>query len=286
MALLAILLGIFLERFLGSLEEMRRFSWLDLLAQQVRRQPWADGPAGVAAVVLTPVLAVLLLGALFHAIGWPLFFLFAVLVLLYCFGPRDLEAEVEAFLDARERGDEESAMLYAGDLLGTTAVDNSRKLTRAMLETMLAEANERFFAVMFWFIVLGPVGAALYRVSALLQRRAAEEQSDYAAALRRLHHILAWLPARLTALGYALSGSFVDAMHYWREEAPKWLEDSRFILVASGFGALRYQPAEDDESLDLKEEDSYVREALALIRRAALVWLVLLAVFTLAGWAS
>lgn len=284
MALIAILLGIFLERFLGSLEEMRRFSWLDLLAQQVRRQPWADGPAGVAAVVLVPVLAVLLLGALFSAIGWPLFFLFAVLVLLYSFGPRDLEAEVEAFLDARERGDEESAMLYAGDLLGSTSVDNSRKLTRAMLETMLAEANERFFGVVLWFIVLGPVGALLYRVSALMQRSTAAEQSAFAGAARRLHHILAWLPARLAALGYALSGNFVDAMHYWREEAPKWLEDSRFILVASGFGALRYQPVDDEDvPADLAEEDSYIREALALIRRAALVWLAVLAIFTLAG---
>ncbi|WP_127475967.1 regulatory signaling modulator protein AmpE [Sulfurivermis fontis] len=284
MALLTILLCVFLERLLGSLEEMRRFGWLDLLMQQVRRQPWADGPAGVAVVVLIPVLTVLLLGVLFHAIGWPLFFLFAVLVLLYSFGPRDLEAEVEAFLEARERGDEESAMLYAGDMLGNTTVDSSGKLTRVMLETMLAEANERFFGVVLWFILLGPVGALLYRVAVLVRRGSASEASGFAAAAQRLHQILAWLPARLTALAYALSGSFVDAMHYWREEAGKWLEDSRFILVASGFGALRYQPAEDDGvTPDLAEEDSYIREALALIRRAALVWLVVLAVFTLAG---
>jgi membrane protein required for beta-lactamase induction len=287
MTLIAILISILFERFLGSLEEMRRFDWFDALVTQVRLRPWSDGPAGAAAAVLVPVLGVLLLGALFSAVGWPLFFLFAVLVLLYSFGPRDLEAEVEAFLEARERGDEESAFLHAGDLLGSAPVDSSRKLTRAMLETMLVEANERFLGVIFWFILLGPVGALLYRLSCHLRRSHDSEQSDFAAAARRMHHILAWLPARLTALGYALSGSFVDAMHYWREEAPKWLEDSRFILIASGFGALRYQPADDEEApLDLAEEDSYIRETLALIRRAALVWLALLAVFTLAGWAA
>ncbi len=287
MTLIAILLSILLERFLGSLEEMRRFGWFDVLLTRIRRQPWADGSAGVAAVLLVPVVAVLLLGALFNALGWPLFFLFAVLVLLYSFGPRDLEAEVEAFLDARERGDEESAFLHAGDLLGSAQVESSRKLTRAMLETMLVEANERFLGVIFWFILLGPVGALLYRLSCRLRRGAETEQSAFTAAAQRMHHILAWLPARLTALGYALSGSFVDAMHYWREEAPKWLEDSRFILIASGFGALRYQPVEDEDvPLDLAEEDSYIRETLALIRRAALVWLALLAVFTLAGWAA
>lgn len=284
MTLLTLLLCLFLERLLGSLEEMRRFGWLDLLVQQVRRWPWADGPAGVTVVVLLPPLAVWLLGVLSRAIGWPLFFLFAVLVLLYSLGPRDLEAEVEAFLDARERGDEEAAMLYAADMLGSTSVDGSAKLTRAMLETMLAEANERFFAVVFWFILLGPVGALLYRVAVLARRGSVGEASGFAAAAQRLHQILAWLPARLTALAYALSGSFVDAMHTWREEAAKGLEGSRFILVASGFGALRYQPAEEDGVVpDLAEEDSYIHEALALIRRAALVWLVVLAVFTLAG---
>lgn len=287
MTLIALLLSIFLERFLGSLEEMRRFGWFDALAIQVRRQSWGDGVMGVAVVVLLPVLAVLLLGAALSAIGWPLFFLFAVLVLLYSFGPRDLEAEVEAFLAARERGDEESAMLHAAELLGSSEVGSSRKLTRALLETMLAEANERFLGVVFWFIVLGPVGALLYRLSGLLRRDTTVESSEFAAAALRLHHILAWLPARLAALGYALSGSFVDAMHYWREEAPKWLEDSRFILIACGLGALRYQPPEDEDlPVDLAEEDSYIREGLALIRRAALVWLAILAIFTLAGWAG
>ena len=63
--------------------------------------------------------------------------------------------------------------------------------------------------------------------------------------------------------------------------------DNDVVLVASGFGALRYQPPEDEDApLDLAEEDSYIREGLALIRRAALVWLAILAIFTLAGWAS
>lgn len=284
MALLAILLGIFLERFLGSLEEMRRFGWFHALVNQVRRQSWGDGPGGVAVGILLPLLVVLLASALLGAAGWPLLFLFAVSVLLYSFGPRDLEAEVEAFLDARARGDEEAAMLYATDVLGGAEAGNADKLIHGMVEAMLAEAHERFFGVVFWFIVLGPVGALLYRLCSVLRQSTEAEQSAFAEAARRLHHILAWLPARLTALGYALSGSFVDAMHYWREEAPKWLEDSRFILIASGFGALRYQPAEDAEvPPDLAEEDSYVGEALALIRRAALVWLAVLAIFTLAG---
>ena len=287
MALIAILLAIFVERFLGSLEELRRFEWFSALVTWVRGLSWSDGPGGVALAVALPVFAVFLVNHFLAALWWPLAFLFALLVLLYCFGPKDLEAEVEAFLDARERGDEESACLHANDLLGTSEVDNSRRLTRAVLQTVLVEANERFLGVIFWFVVLGPTGALLYRLACQLNSDFAGNDAVFAVAVRRLHHILEWVPARLTALGYALSGSFVDAMHYWRHDAAKWQEDGRGILVASGFGALRYQPVEDDDSpVDIDEENSYIREALAMVRRAVLVWLAVLALLTLAGWAG
>ena len=287
MALIAILLAIFIERFLGSLEELRRFDWFNGIITWVRASAWSDGPGGVAVVVAIPVFGVFLVSYFLTALWWPLAFLFALLVLLYCFGPRDLEAEVEAFLDARERGDEESAFLHARDLLGSAEVDNSRRMTRTVLETVLVEANERFLGVIFWFVLLGPTGALLYRLSCQLNSDFAGNDAAFAGAVRRLHHILEWLPARLTSLAYALSGSFVDAMHYWRTDVANLQEAGRGILVASGFGALRYQPMDDDESpIDIDEENSYIREALALVRRGVLVWLAVLALLTLAGWAS
>lgn len=287
MALIAILLSIAIERFLGTLEDLRRFTWFETLVRIVRGYAWSDGPLGVVVAGLLPLLAVVLTGYLLHGLWWPLAFLFGLLVLLYSFGPKDLEAEVEAFIEARERDDEESAMLHAGDLLQNTEVANSRQLTRAILETLLVEANGRFLAVIFWFVLLGPAGALLYRLACQLRSQHDSEASGFALSARKLHHILDWAPARLTALAYALSGSFVDAMHHWRSEAGKWSEECRVILIVSGFGALRYRPAEDEDApLDIAEENSYISEALAMVRRAVLVWLALLALLTLAGWAS
>lgn len=287
MALIAILLSIAIERFLGSMEELRRFDWFDALVRKVRGYAWSDGPLGVVVAVLLPVLGILLIGFVLRVVWWPLAFLFALLVLLFSFGPRDLEAEFETLLEARERDDEESAVLHADALLGDRAVEDSRQLTRTLLETLLVEANERFLGVIFWFIILGPAGALLYRLTSHLQRQAGDEAAGFAMAARKLHHILAWLPARLTALAYALSGSFVDAMHQWRSEVANWSGPSRVILIASGFGALRYRPGGDEESpLDIAEENSYIREALAMVRRAVVVWLAVLALLTLAGWAG
>jgi len=286
MTLLTILLSLILERLFGSMAELRRFGWFDWLVMQLRQKPWADGSAGVAVVVLIPLLLVFLLAAMLQALGGFFLFLFALVVLLYSFGPGDLEAEVEAFVEARRRGDEEAAMLYARDLLGDDPVDNSGQLTRLMLEASLAEANNRFFAVVFWFVLLGPVGALLYRLAAILHRREMADTAGFNLAAQRLYQIMLWLPARLVAVSYALSGSFVDAMQQWHEQTGHWLEDSHFVLVATGLGALRYHPADNDDALlDLAEENSYIQEAMSLIRRAALLWLVVLAVAVVAGLA-
>jgi len=50
---------------------------------------------------------------------------------------------------------------------------------------------------------------------------------------------------------------------------------------------LRFRPESEDEAeVDLAEENSYVHEAVALVRRAVIVGLAVLALLTLAGWAG
>ena len=286
MALIAILLSILIERFLGSLEEMRRFDWFDALLAWVRGFSWSDGAVGAAAAVGVPALAVMLAAPLFHAPWWPPPFLFALLVLIFCLRPPDLGAQGEAFPCAARPRRARPARVHARDLLGDAEVTNSRQLTRAMMEAVLVDANERFLGIFFWFVVLGPAGALLYRLSSQLSG-GLDGDSDFVAAARRLHYLLAWLPARLTALCYALSGNFVEAMHHWRLHVSEWQEEGRTILVASGFGALRFLPEPEEETeVDLAEENSYVHEAVALVRRAVIVGLAVLALLTLAGWAS
>lgn len=86
----------------------------------------------------------------------------------------------------------------------------------------------------------------------------------------------------MCALAYALAGSFVEALHAWRSQRGSWQETSRKVLIASGLGAMGYVQGEEEAS---QEHDiAMVHEALALVRRAVLVFLSVLALFTLAGW--
>jgi membrane protein required for beta-lactamase induction len=284
MALIAILISLVAERLLGSMEELRRFDWFYAYhrraAARLAQVRVLNGPLGVL-LLLLPLIAPVVAIDYYLSGVWLLFGLaFAVLVLLFCFGPRDLEAEVEAFVDARTRDDEESACWHASELLGDEEVESSAEVTQRIMQNIFVEANERLLAIVFWFVLLGPGGALLYRLSSLFQQQSEQGDGVHEAGVR-LHLLLAWLPARLCAVSYALAGSFVEALHGWRGTDSSWFESSRDILIASGFGALRIEPGEIEDDSRACEQ---INESMSLVRRAVLVFLSLIALFTLAGW--
>jgi len=160
-----------------------------------------------------------------------------------------------------------------------------------LIESMLEMANERLMAVLFWFVILGPMGAIIYRITVELEQRTrGEENSDgLNEAATRLRAIMNWLPARITALIYAIAGSFVDALRLWKEKSGEWSDDwvasNRGVLIASGVGALNFNHLyAADEELDREVAKGQVVQALALIRRSIIVWLTVLAFMTLGGW--
>jgi membrane protein required for beta-lactamase induction len=285
MALIAIFISLVLERILGSLEELRRFGWFlayyRWAAPRLARLRGLNGALGILLLLLPLIAPVVALDYYLDGLGPLLGLAFAVLTLLYCFGPHDLEAEVEAFIDAHDRGDEESACWHASELLGDEELICEGGETPRIMANIFVEANERLLAIVCWFILLGPAGALLYRLSSQVPQAAAQEEDAIGEAGRRLHQLLGWLPARLCAIAYALAGSFVDAIHGWRSVESGWLEGSREVLINSGFGALRF---ESDETQENRRSAESVGESLALVRRAVLVFLALLAFATLAGW--
>ena len=197
-----------------------------------------------------------------------------------------LEAEVEAFVDARERGDEESAEWHAASLLGDDRPENSHALTRSLMEHIFVETNERLLGVIFWFVILGPAGAILYRLSCQAKFIQRDNSGDFALSVRHLHDILAWVPARICALGYALSGSFEDAILTWRKEAPEYSDVTRGVLMSAGFGALQKERWNGSDETHPEMSTENIKETMTLIKRTQLVCLAIMALFTLAGWLS
>lgn len=301
MTLLALLLGLVIERLVTHLLHLREPRWLDGYFDWGFRHfqvPARGRPLTALTMIfcLLPVVPVAIVAWLFADVLLSLPYLaFAFFILIVSLGPRDLKAEIDDYCAARERGDDEEARRIAKALLEDDAIRRPGPAREALEEAILVQSNNRIFGVIFWFMVFGPAGAWLFRVSDLMRRRAVFESErlcpvdgqgrTYLEATRTLHAILAWLPARITALLFPLAGSFDEAMAGWREfyatAKGEILLMNDHVLVCVGKGALRpvlaAAPSGDPDIWT-------VRATGRLVTRTLVIWLVVLSVFTLLGW--
>lgn len=292
MALLVILLALFAERVWPDVEELRSFAWFERLADRQRRSVGGAGRGslGVVAITLLPILAVAMIHALLDEVLVVLGLLFAAGILLYSLGPRELDREVHRFLNTWERGDEITALDYAQRIHGVTGTSfHAASPERSVVEGILVAGHERWFGVIFWFMVLGPLGALWYRLACLLRERCLrlEGEDTFRDTALTMHHILAWIPVRLTLLSYALAGSFADTFEALRSEDPGWKSGWRAsnqqLLIHGGLGALQL---EQELKVGGSAETHHVRAALGLVLRTLIIAVAVIAVITLGTWIS
>jgi len=301
MHLIALLIGLVVERLATQLFHLRRLRWLDRIIDagfhQASRLPnWpALVPVLIIAVLLAlPVLAiVLLLGDLL--LGFP-YLLLGIVVLFFSLGPQDIGEDVDEYCKAIEDGDKERVAATAKAIIESDVPDNTLERIHRVEEAVCVQANNRLFAVIFWFVLLGPPGAWIYRVTDLIRRRAVfaatrEDQAEgncerLRQAATVLHGWLAWIPARLTAIGYAAAGNFDTAIGAWRapteEAADSPLQYNEHLLARVGVAALALvdDPDEDLVSRGIRGASAANR----MVFRLLLIWAVVIAAMTLYGW--
>jgi AmpE protein len=301
MNLIALLIGIVIERLATQLFHWRRLRWLERLIDRgfdrARRSPQVPALLVVVLMVVFLALPVFLVTFLLgDALFGFAYLALAIVVLFFSLGPKDIGEEVNDYCTALEEQDEARIHQTATALVeGDVPVDMLERI-HCVEAAVTVQANNRLFAVIFWFMVLGPLGAWIYRVTDLIRRRAvfsaarstdAADQTDrFRDAAVTLHGWLAWVPARLTAMGYAVAGHFDAALHAWREgpsRAAESLSDgSEELLARVGVGALAIR--------DLPDEDVTMRgvrgatAANKLVFRLLTIWAVIIAALTLYGW--
>ena len=238
-----------------------------------------------------------------------------VFVLYALMGFRRFSHAISAIISALRGADIVGARRALAAWEGSAAGElSSEDIARIAIERGLADAYRQVFAVLFWFVVLpGPAGAVLYRAAALLAVEwkgllPGDDMSALARSLavfgrpaRLLLRVLDWIPARLTALSFAIVGDFEDAAFCWRTQARTWPEahggEPIGVVLASAAGALGVQlggsrPGNDGTAEARPEigigdavEAEILPSAVGLVWRALVLWLLLVLLLSLANWA-
>lgn len=285
--ILALVIGHTAPAFVARLRRYAWFQhWVAWLGRQDRLAAIWRGRWGAALALLPPLLLVSLLQWSLHG-PWRslLALLFAVAVLVYGWGPRDLDLDVERVVEADDPAQRRQAAL-------ALQVDEAppADTAPALVAATAVSALRRWFAVLFWFLLLGPLGAFGYRLVVLLAQGsiAAQLAPPARAGARALQAALEWPVARLMAVSMALAGDYDAVFGVWRQAGgARWGAEPGFlatVAVRAVAAERREDEAEDVELPPRHRQLPELHDLMNLLWRMLLLWLAVLALFVIAGW--
>ena len=168
--------------------------------------------------------------------------LFDILVLTIALGWRSMKEHSDDVCDALADGNLSQAREKLSRIVSReTGHMEAGKIPGPVIESLLENGNDCLFASLFWYAVLGPAGVVAHRLANTLDAMWGYKTPrfvDFGYVAARLDDGLGWIPARLTALCYALSGSFRRAMQAARAQAGKHKSPNGGLVMAAGAGAL------------------------------------------------
>ena len=247
--------------------------------------------------------------------------LFDVGVLYLTLGFRQFSHYYTDIREALDRGDESEARRLLAEWRHLDASELPRtELLRHVIEHSLLAAHRHVFGVFFWFVLfsslgLGPLGAVLYRMAEFAARYWAYPSKALGvpanerlmAVSQQMFALIDHVPSRMTAFGFAVVGNFEEAINAWRRDASLWKHSNEGVILASASGALGVQlgggaapgvtpdrsrgfdagPVEDSAAEGSTAGDppqvGHLRSVVGLVWRSVVLWMLLVALLTLAN---
>ena len=282
--------------------------------------------------VLAPTLLTLLIHWLLSQVNGLLAFAWSVAILYVTLGFRQFSHYFTDIRDALDDGNEETARDLLAQWRQVDASELPRsEIVRHVIEYSVLAAHRHVFGVLLCFSVfaalgLGPAGAVLYRMSEFVARywsyKSRTPGEGASPALQQVANrawgIIDFVPSRITSLGFAVVGSFEDAIDSWRNYSQRFPAGAALatvsrndgLILAATSGAVNVRlgavaldavlvPAASQEfevggladigdaavplpSPSREPEVAHLRSVVGLVWRSVVLWMVLLALLTLA----
>lgn len=290
MTIIAILLAFALCHFFRELGRFRRNAWLESWVGTANDAlgglPGWSGVTGFLLIFAIPLVVLLLVNqALVSLLGSTGGFLLALAVLIYSFGPRDLDTDVDAIVN---EADPERRREKLGDLLGMDAPEDPEECRAMAVEQVFLAALRRWFGVIFWFAVLGVAGAFLYRIVCWLARKQFDTSDEQTALFKGMQQIMDWPAAQLMTLSLAIATDFDSVFKAWKtfhdEQGHGLFEgDNGFLLAAARCVVLSGHATRDGYADQLDGPMLGLQQSMDLAWRMLGVWMTVLAILLLVG---
>lgn len=265
MTFLVLLIALLVERFF-DFGHLRHWTWVQSLEGLVKSRlkspsPWVLFAANVLPLVLVLMLVnVLLVKSLYGFPG----LVFDVVVLLYCFGPRNFWADAFACINGLV-ANPEAAAETCRQAFNIASTDDAPTRYRSLLDRLFVASNARVFGVVFWYAVLGVGGALLYRLVALMSEQAEASQPSKITML-----VLDWAPVRLITLIFALAGNFSKVIMVWPKKAAQGLVSGDAMLIECGIAGV------GEDITSTPDDGKFLRAAVSMLDRTFIIALVVL----------
>ncbi len=249
------------------------------------------------AVVAPGVLAFGVHWLLFWSLGWIAAAVWSVAILYSTLGFRQFSHHFTEIRDALDAGDEDLARQLLAQWMRMDASSLPRnEIVRHVIEHSVLSAHRYVFGVLAWYTVLaalglGPAGAVVYRVGEYVNRYV--NRPEWPSSLpispamkanaNNAWAAMDWLPSRITALGFAFVGSFEEAVDGWRQHEANFPGDNDGVVLAATSGAVNVKlgPKERPGS-GQTPQTVHLRAVVGLVWRTVVMWMVFLALISLA----
>lgn len=216
----------------------------------------------------------------------------SILLLFLSLGHKSLHDHAKPVAQALRNNHEEAARGLAARMVSRDPA--TLNIPVATTESVLENGSDSVFATLFWFTIAGAPGAVLHRLVNTLDAMWGyrnQRYSHFGWAAARLDDLVNFLPARLTALTYAIIARSRLAITCWHRQAPHWDSPNAGAVMSAGAGALGISlggPAHyngewhsrsqlgDGPTANYKD----IERALKLVSNGVILWLIIISLFT------